>query len=41
MKDGINNYVVHGQQDAVNPDEGRDEGVTPLPADSRSRKPRR
>ena len=34
VKDGINNYVVHGRQDAVNPDEERHQGVGSLCAES-------
>ncbi len=30
VKDGINNYIVHGRQDAVNPAEEGDEGVGAL-----------
>ena len=37
VKDSINNYVVHGQKDAVNPGWRRDEGVASLPIDGRSR----
>ena len=31
VKDGINNYVVHGQEGAVNPEKKRDQGRGPLP----------
>ena len=33
VKDGINNYIVHGQRDAVNPQQNGDEGRGSLPAD--------
>ena len=34
MKDGINDYVVHGQQEAVNPQQDRDESGGALRADA-------
>ena len=37
VKDGINDYVVHGQQDAVNPEQTGHQGRGALPADDRSR----
>ena len=30
VKDGINNFVVHGQQEAINPSQGRNKGGGPL-----------
>ena len=33
VKDGINNYIVHGRQDALNPGEEGDQGVGALSAD--------
>ena len=37
VKDGINNYVVHGQKDAVNPERTGQQGRGPLSADRRVR----
>ena len=31
VKDGINNFLVHGNKDAVNPEQTRDESRRPLP----------
>ena len=38
VKDGINNYVVAGMQDAVNPEPDRDQGGRALPARCRRRR---
>ena len=35
VKDGINDYVVHGTKEAVNPEHSRHEGRSPLPAHGR------
>ncbi len=37
VKDGINDYVVQGRQDAVNPERQRHQGRGALPADDRPR----
>ena len=36
VKDGINNYVVSGEQEAVNPEPDRDQSGRELPARRRS-----
>ena len=38
VKDGINNYVVHGQKDAVNPEQKGHEGRGALSPDGRARR---
>ena len=38
VKDGINEYIVHGRKDAVNPEQDRDQGVGTLSVDGRGRR---
>ena len=37
VKDGINDYIVHGRQDAVNPEQHRHQGRRPLSTDNSRR----
>ena len=41
VKDGIDNYIVHGRHEAVNPEQTRTKAIRPLSADGRRARKRR